>query len=120
MAADAATTVPRLYAVATRDDLVDWGPQPAPLAGQSHSRGRLVFKGPDNRSEAGLWVCTPGRWRLQIPRDELCHFLAGRATYVSDAGERIEIEAGTVVLFPGGWSGECMVHETIRNTYMLT
>ncbi len=120
MAADAATTVPRLYAVSTRDDLVDWGPQPGPLAGQSRSRGRLVFKGPDNRPEAGLWVCTPGRWRLQIPRDELCHFVAGRATYAGDDGERIEVDAGTVVLFPAGWSGECTVHETIRNTYILT
>ncbi len=39
--------------------------------------------------------CTPGRWRLSIPRDELCHFVAGRATYRTDDGETIEVEAGT-------------------------
>ncbi|RUV49027.1 DUF861 domain-containing protein, partial [Mesorhizobium sp. M7A.F.Ca.MR.228.00.0.0] len=69
--------------------------------------------------ESGIWVCTPGRWRLSIPRDELCHFVAGRATYRSDVGELIEISAGTVVMFPAGWTGECTVHETMRNVYML-
>ncbi|WP_376775085.1 cupin domain-containing protein [Mesorhizobium caraganae] len=64
-------------------------------------------------------MCTPGRWRLSIPRDELCHFVAGRATYRSDVGEVIEVAAGTVVMFPAGWTGECTVHETMRNVYML-
>ncbi|TIX34284.1 MAG: DUF861 domain-containing protein, partial [Mesorhizobium sp.] len=64
-------------------------------------------------------VCTPGRWRLAIPRDELCHFVAGRATYRSDDGEVIDVSAATVVMFPAGWAGECTVHETIRNIYML-
>ncbi len=120
MGAEAATTVPRLHAASTRSDLLDWGLQPDALAGQSRSSGRLVFKGPDNRPEAGVWVCTPGRWRLHIPRDELCHFVAGRAVYRHDDGEGIDVAAGTVVLFPAGWRGECTVLETIRNTYILT
>jgi uncharacterized cupin superfamily protein len=77
-------------------------------------------KGPNNRPEAGLWVCTPGRWRLAVPRDELCYFMAGRAEYVRDNGERVEALPDTLVLFPAGWSGECTVHESMRNTYMLT
>jgi uncharacterized protein len=120
MAGDAPTSVPRLYEVSRREDLVDWGPQPDAIEGHSHSSGRLVFKGPGNRPEAGLWVCTPGSWRLHIPRDELCHFVAGRATYLRDDGETIEIAPGTVVLFTAGWRGRCTVHETLRNTYILT
>nr|WP_245455779.1 cupin domain-containing protein [Mesorhizobium sp. M4B.F.Ca.ET.058.02.1.1] len=54
-----------------------------------------------------------------MPRDELCHFVSGRATYKSDDSEVIEVTAGTVVLFPAGWSGECTVHKTMRNIYML-
>jgi len=34
-------------------------------------------------------------------------------------GEVIEITPATVVLFPAGWRGECTVHETLRNTYLL-
>ncbi len=113
------SSAPHLYAASTRSDLVDWGPQPDAIAGASHSSGRLVHKGPDNRPETGIWVCTEGTWALSIPRDELCHFVAGRATYTKDDGEVIEVSAGTVVLFPAGWTGTCKVHDTMRNIYIL-
>jgi len=113
------SSAPRLYEASTRIDLVDWGVQPDAIEGVSRSTGRLVHKGPNNQPECGIWVCTPGRWRLSIPRDELCHFVAGRATYRSNDGETIDIEAGTLVLFPAGWTGECTVHEAMRNVYML-
>ena len=72
-----------------------------------------------NSPEAGLWVCTPGKWPLKIPRDEFCHFIAGRATYQRDSGEVIEVTPGTCVHFTAGWTGICTVHETLRNVYML-
>jgi hypothetical protein len=113
------SSAPHLAKASTRADLVDWGVQPNALEGASHSTGRLVHKGPNNQPESGIWVCTPGRWRLSIPRDEFCHFVAGHATYRSDDGEVIEVGPATVVMFPAGWTGECTVHETIRNIYML-
>jgi len=100
--------------------VVSWGVQPDALAGDSQSSGRVLYKGPGGQPESGLWICTPGRWRLAIPRDELCYFVAGRADYLRDNGERVAIAPRTLVLFPAGWAGECTVHETIRNTYMLT
>jgi uncharacterized cupin superfamily protein len=114
-----ASSAPHLHAASARTDLVDWGPQPDALEGASHSSGRLLWKGPGGQPESGLWVCTPGRWRLSIPRDEFCHFVAGRATYVGDDGETVEVGPGAVVCFPAGWTGTCTVHETIRNLYML-
>ncbi|WP_425327757.1 cupin domain-containing protein [Pseudomonas nitroreducens] len=114
-----AASAPHIRGARGYDDLVDWGVQSDALEGVSHSSGRLLFKGPNNSPETGLWVCTPGRWRLSIPRDELCHFVAGRATYRSDEGEVIEVEPDTLVLFPAGWTGECTVHTTLRNLYML-
>ncbi len=113
-------TAPHIHNARHFAGLKNWGPQPDMLEGQSHSSGRLLYKNPDTGSESGLWVCTPGRWRLTIPRDEFCHFIAGRATYRSDEGETIEITPGTAVLFPAGWHGECIVTETIRNLYMLS
>jgi uncharacterized cupin superfamily protein len=44
--------------------LKDWGHQPNPIAGQSKSDGVLLFKGPGNEPEMGLWQCTPGTWPL--------------------------------------------------------
>ena len=118
--AELESSAPHLGKASTRNDLVSWGAQPDLIAGSSQSSGRVLYKGPGGQPEAGVWVCTPGRWRLAIPRDELCYFVAGRADYRRDDGERVEIQTRTLVLFPAGWSGECTVHETLRNTYMLT
>jgi len=114
------SSAPHIHAAFATDDLVDWGPQPDAIEGQSHSTGRLLFKGPGNVPETGIWVCTPGRWRLSVPRDEFCHFVSGRAVYRSDDGETIEVSPGTCVLFPAGWQGEAEIFETIRNIYMLS
>jgi uncharacterized cupin superfamily protein len=114
------SSAPHLGNASTRIDLISWGAQPDPIVGGSRSGGLILYKGPNGRPEAGLWTCTPGRWRLSIPRDELCYFLAGRAEYLRGDGERVEILPDTLVLFPAGWQGECTVQESIRNTYMLT
>ncbi|WP_018700378.1 cupin domain-containing protein [Amorphus coralli] len=114
------SSAPHIHAASATDDLVDWGPQPDAIEGQSHSTGRLLFKGPGNVPETGIWVCTPGRWRLSVPRDEFCHFVSGRAVYRSDDGTTIEVSPGTCVLFPAGWQGEAEIFETIRNIYMLS
>lgn len=101
-------------------ELNDWGVQPDAIEGASHSSGVLLYKGPDNKPESGFWQVTPGTWRLSIPRDEFCHFVAGEATYTEDDGSVIEVRANTCVHFKAGWSGVCTVHSTLRNLYMLT
>ena len=118
------SSAPHISGALTYNDLADWGEQPDCLAGPSRSSGRLLFKRPDpdvggNSPETGLWVVTPGKWPLSIPRDEFCHFIAGRATYLRDTGEVIEVTPGTCVHFTAGWTGICTVHETLRNVYML-
>jgi hypothetical protein len=114
------STAPHLAAASVwAESLADWGVQPDAVKGVSRSSGRLLWKGEGGHPEAGLWVCTPGRWRLSLPADELCHFVAGRAVYRCDDGETIDVGPGTVVHFPQGWSGECEVIETLRNLYML-
>jgi uncharacterized cupin superfamily protein len=113
------SNAPHIYDISTRQDLVDWGVQPDAIAGDSHSPGMLVHKGLDNRPETGTWVCTSGTWRLALPRDEFCHFVDGHATYISDEGEVMEVKKHTVVMFPKDWSGQCKVHSTTRNVYII-
>ena len=69
------SSAPHIPNASTHSDLADWGVQPNALDGASHSSGRLLYKGPNNQPESGIWVCTPGRWTLSIPRDELCYFM---------------------------------------------
>ena len=101
------------------DDLVDWGPVPTMIEGQSNTSGKLLYKGPDGSPESGLWICTPGTWACHVTRDELCHFLSGRCTYTHESGEVIEITPDTAAFFPQGWRGTCAVHETVRKVYMI-
>jgi uncharacterized cupin superfamily protein len=98
---------------------VDWGPIATPLEGLSRTSGRVLHKDPGAGGESGIWVCTPGSWRCEVEREEFCHFLAGRCTYVHDGGEVIEIGPGTIAVFPGGWQGRCAVHETVRKIYAI-
>ena len=101
-------------------ELVDWGPVPAPIGEPvSRTSGRLLHRDEDGSNETGVWVCTPGTWRCTVERDEFCHFLSGRCRYTADAGEVLEIEGGDAAFFPAGWSGTCVVSETVRKTYMI-
>jgi uncharacterized cupin superfamily protein len=70
------------------------------LGPSAKSDGVLLHKGSNGQPEAGLWQCTSGTWPLSIPRDELCYFVSGRATYPHQSGETIDIVPGTAVLFP--------------------
>jgi len=100
-------------------DTVDWGKIPTMIEGESHTSGVLLHKGPDGQSECGLWSCTPGKWECHVTRDEFCHFLEGRCTYVHESGEVIEITPDTAAFFPQDWKGTCTVHETVKKVYMI-
>jgi len=115
------STAPHIAKASTwSEDLVDWGEHLIPIDGKSSNVGRLLFKGADDGlPEAGIWDCSPGSWRLELPRDELCHFVSGHATYRRDDGEITEVTPGTVVHFHEGWNGIVTVHETTRAIYML-
>lgn len=113
------TTVPLMRNPLAAQDIVDWGVVPTMIEGESRVSGRVIHKGPGGTSECGLWICTPGVWRCEVERDEFCHFLEGRATYVHDTGEVIEITPDTAAVFPAGWAGVCTVHETVKKVYMI-
>ena len=100
-------------------DLVDWGVIPTMIEGVSKVSGKLIHKGPEGPSECGLWICTPGKWECHVTRDEFCHFLEGRGTYVLESGDVIEVTPDTAAFFPQDWKGVCTVHETIRKVYMI-
>jgi len=102
------------------EDLTDWGEVATPISEPvSRECGRLMFRRQDGSSEMGMWQCTPGRWRCDVSNDEFCYFLAGRAIYTADTGEKLTVSAGMAATFPAGWSGECEVVETVRKVYMV-
>lgn len=119
MEEDAPRTLRLIRDAARVRELVDWGPTPSPVRGESRTRGVLLHKGPGGSPEAGIWECTPGVWNCRVERDEFCHFLSGRCVYTHESGERVEIAGGDVALFPAGWRGVCEVIETVLKVYMI-
>lgn len=99
--------------------IVDWGPIPTMIEGESRTSGRLLYKAENGTTESGIWICTPGYWECHVTEDELCHFIAGRCTYTHESGDVIEIEPDTAAFFPKGWKGTCRVVETVRKVYMI-
>ena len=112
-------TTPHLHQVSACSDLVDWGVIPTMIEGESRTSGKLLHKGPQGQSECGVWRCTPGQWFCHVTRDEFCHFLEGRCTYVHEGGEVTEITPDTAAFFPQDWKGVCTVHETVTKVYMI-
>lgn len=98
---------------------VNWGIIPTMIEGESHVSGVVLHKGPEGQSECGLWICTPGKWDCHVTKDEFCHFLEGRCTYVHESGDVIEVTPDTAAFFPQDWKGVCTVHETIKKVYMI-
>jgi uncharacterized cupin superfamily protein len=110
---------PHIKSPLSLTDLVDWGPIPTMIEGVSTTSGKLLHKGPEGRSECGIWRCTPGKWFCHVTRDEFCHFLSGRCTYVHESGEVLEIGPDTAAFFVQDWKGVCTVHETVTKLYMI-
>ena len=108
-----------IYDPLAEREFEDWGEVSTMIRGQSITFGKLLSRNEDGSSETGIWNCTPGTWRCHVTSDEFCHFLSGRCTYVSDEGENIDIEPGTIAFFPKGWKGTCEVTDTVRKVYMV-
>ena len=104
------------YRTVTMDD---WGASKTAISGTPHAHGKILSVNDDGSSECGIWICTPGKWECHVTRDEFCHFLEGRSTYVHESGDVIEITPDTAAFFPKDWKGVCTVHETIKKVYMI-
>jgi uncharacterized cupin superfamily protein len=94
-----------------------------PAAGGSLPVPRLAthtaFEAPGGAVETGTWEASPGTFRRAIMDSEFSHFIAGHATFVTDAGERFEFRAGDAAYFPPFSRGIWTIHETLRKTYCV-
>jgi hypothetical protein len=98
------------------EDLADWGPAKEP-AGSLIARIRGSEHG--KRDRVGVWESTPGCWRRQVMEREFAHFLSGRARFIPDDGEPLDIRAGDAVWFPADTTGTWEITETLRKTYVI-
>jgi uncharacterized cupin superfamily protein len=104
--ADAATT-----------QLEDWGPLEEATGAEMTTAGVTLWE--EGEASAGIWECSPGPSHWTLTTHEVIHLVAGRMTVTPDGGEALEIGAGDVAVFPLGWSGTWLIHETVRKVYSI-
>jgi uncharacterized protein len=96
---------------------------PAPAAVGASPVPRLAtceaYESPTGAVSTGTWEASPGVFRRAIMDSEVSHFLAGHATFVTDAGQSFEFRAGDTAYFPPFSRGVWTVHETLRKTYCI-
>ncbi len=71
----------------------------------------------DGAVATGTWEATPGSFARAVLDAEFCHFVRGRATFVTEGGRRYEFRAGDAAYFPPRTRGTWTIHETLRKTY---
>jgi uncharacterized cupin superfamily protein len=90
------------------------GSEPQPTLGSVEA-----YASPGGTVETGTWEATPGSFARAIVDAEFCHFVFGRASFVSDDGKRYEFSAGDAAYFPPRTRGTWIIHETLRKTYCI-
>jgi hypothetical protein len=64
-----------------------------------------AWAAPDGAVETGTWEATPGTFARAIIDAEFCHFVRGRATFVTEDGRRFEFKGRrcSVLSTPHSW-----------------
>jgi uncharacterized protein len=68
---------------------------------------------------AGIWECTPGKWRVSYAEEEFCAILDGRAILTDAAGKAETVKAGDAFVIPKGFAGTWETVEKIRKWYVI-
>ena len=73
----------------------------------------------DGAVGTGTWDATPGTFARAVVNAEFCHFIHGRATFVTEDCRRFEFKAGDAAYFPPRTRDTWTIHETLRKTYCI-
>ena len=78
-----------------------------------------TFTAKASNVDIGFWECSPGSFKTaRDGANEVILVLEGKATLVSDTGERVDHKVGDMVLIPNGWSGVWEIHEHFKKQYI--
>ena len=111
-----AQPIPALADAATME-LEDLGPLAEATGEPMQAFGVTLWQ--DGEQEAGVWECSPGPSYWKLETNEFVHVLSGRVTSTPDGGEPQDLGPGDTAVFPRGWAGTWLIHETIRKVYVL-
>jgi uncharacterized protein len=106
-----------LLTAAAAAELEDWGPLEEATGEPMHTHGTTLWS--DGDADAGVWECTAGPSYWVQDQHEFVHILSGSLTVTPDGGTPLSLGPGDCALFPRGWRGTWILHETVRKVYVL-
>ncbi|MES2976860.1 MAG: cupin domain-containing protein [Pseudomonadota bacterium] len=110
----------QILATAASATLEDWGQVGLPLSDPPCTlRGIKLPHLKGHAVEAGIWECSPGRYRRQVVRAETMHILSGTAVFKPDHGEALTLQAGDVFFFDAQTHGEWEIQVALRKVYLM-
>jgi len=68
---------------------------------------------------AGIWACTPGKWRISYEEWEYCRILEGRCVVTGDDGSVLEAGPGDSFVLRPGFEGTWEVIERVVKEYVI-
>jgi len=63
------------------------------------------------------WDCGPSEFPWEYSTDEICYVKKGKVIVIEENGEKVEINAGEIVIFPKGLKCTWKVIERIEKVY---
>ena len=70
-------------------------------------------------TSAGVWECSPGRFRRQVPQAEFSYFISGEGSFTPEGGTPVSFGAGDAIYFAANTQGVWHVRKTVRKAYLL-
>lgn len=70
-------------------------------------------------SGAGIWECTPGKFRRQVPQAEFSYIIEGEGSFTPDEGSVVRFCAGDSLYFSPNTQGEWHIKQTVRKAYFI-
>lgn len=89
------------------------------ISGHPQSAYKILYTGKTEEFAAGIYECTPGKWKIRYTEDEFCTLVEGIVRLTNDKGEMQEFRAPASFLIPAGFSGTWEAIGKIRKFFVL-
>jgi uncharacterized cupin superfamily protein len=108
------------FAITDTMSLDDWGTVRDPLTLPAcQVRGKSHLEDANGTLKAGVWECTPGRFRRALFDNEFMHILSGECTFTPEGGEAIVLREGDSFTLTADIQGIWEVRTTVRKLYAV-
>ncbi|MGQ9370858.1 cupin domain-containing protein [Azospirillum sp. ST 5-10] len=78
-----------------------------------------AYESADGKRFAGVWSCTPGRWRIRYDEWEHCRIVSGISVVSHADGRSWTVRAGDSFVIEPGFEGTWEVVETTTKHYVV-